>query len=174
MNTNGGSAGPCWRTQEARRAPPLGDAGGRALGHAAADLSLRFQPSDFQDQLRAMKLYSRIWYFHFIAIHSQPLTRQKQPKNSIQGISCPTPFWQLQPQLWEAQTASSTSISAQWMQQFCVILAVQLIILLQHSDWHFLFTFFHHLPAVGCCCCSILDLLILPRNELEFSACPWQ
>lgn len=72
-----GSAGPCWRMQEARWAPPLGDADGRALGHTAACLYLRFQPSDFQDQLHAMKLSSRIWYFHFIAIHSQPLTKLK-------------------------------------------------------------------------------------------------
>lgn len=86
-------------------------------------------------------------------------------------------FWVHQGHLWEARTASSIPIQAWQKQRFCIILAVELIVLMQYSEWHLLFPFPHHSPAVGCCCCH--DKLCtwtwwpLPEWQLELHTHLW-
>lgn len=90
-----------------------------------------------------------------------------QGKNNLKtyGIENPMPIWQCQPQLWEAWTAPSIPIMVQWMQWLCIILAVEQIILLQHSDWHFLLHFLYHLLLHPLWCAG-------PSKEGNRALCP--
>lgn len=127
----------------------------RALGCTAIHLSLKFQPRDFHET-RIMPRNS--------AAESDTLILQQFMSSLSQGET------NLKTQ-YKAHTASHCSDRISPGSKRCELphpfpsrlgkikdFAAELIMLLQHSDWHFLFSFLHHLLAVGrCCCCGKLS-----------------